>query len=242
MSKQQLIYVNVTPISSTEHKGFSVKGEGHLKFAAEVNSVPVTASEILQVAQELPVVFSGADELVPVVIMGMRDNENLAINADGKWQGRYVPAFLRRYPFIFAGNAENSQLTLCVDDSYAGWNSDDKGERLFDSEGAQTQYLQGVVKFLQDYQTQLVRTQAFCKRIKELDLLEPVTANFQMAEGDRVSLGGFQAISKSKLKALPQETLMQMFAADELELIYQHLFSLGRFNHLIDLSNKTAQD
>ena len=242
MSKQLLIYSNITPVSSNQHKAFSVKGEGHLSFASEVNSVPVTASEFAQVAQELPVVFSEGDDLVPVVIMGFRDKQNLVINAEGKWQGRYVPAFLRRYPFVFAGSTENDQFTLCVDDSYAGWNSDDKGERLFDSEGAQTQYLQGVVKFLQDYQTQLVRTQAFCKRIKELDLLEPVTANFQMAEGDRVSLGGFQAVSKSKLKSLPQETLMQMFAADELELIYQHLFSLGRFNHLIDLSNKTAQD
>ena len=240
MEKQLLIYDNVKPVTKNDHGDWSLKGTGTLDFARDVNSVPVTLPEIPMIAHELPVVFSGGDNMVPAVIMGMSDGQNLVINAEGKWQGRYVPAFLRRYPFVFSKAPESERFTLCVDEGYKGWNQDGKGERLFDGEGEQTQYLQGVLNFLQEYQAHFMQTQTFCDRLKELDLLEPVTANFQMVEGERQSLGGFFAVNRAKLKALPQEQLMGMLSRDELELIYMHLFSMNRFNHLIELMGSQA--
>ena len=235
MEKQLLIYGDVKPVTLSEHGEFSLKGTGSLDFAAKVNSVPLTLPEIPMIAHELPVVFTGGDAMVPAVIMGMRDGENLVINAEGKWQGRYVPAFLRRYPFVFSKAPESDRFTLCVDEGYAGWNKDNKGERLSHGEGEQTQYLQGVLNFLQEYQAHFAQTQTFCDRLKELDLLEPVTANFQFKGGERQTLSGFFAVNRAKLKALPQEQLMAMMSRDELELIYMHLFSMNRFNHLIEL-------
>ncbi|MGB0964663.1 MAG: SapC family protein [Litorivicinus sp.] len=245
MEKQLLIYSDVKPVTKADHGQHSLKGTGELGFAREVNSVPLTLPEMPMIAHELPIVFTGGDSVVPAVIMGMRDGENLVINAEGKWQGRYVPAFLRRYPFVFSKVPEADRFTLCIDESYAGWNTDNKGERLFDGDGEQTQYLQGVLNFLQEYQAHFTQTQTFCDRLQELDLLEPVTANFQFDGGERQSLGGFMAVNRAKLKALPQEQLLGMLSRDELELIYLHLFSMNRFNHLIELagaSNASAQD
>ena len=235
MEKQLLIYTDIKPVLKEQHGDWCLKGTGSLSFASHINSVPLTLPELPMIAHEYPVVFTAGDAPVPAVIMGLKDNNNLAINAEGKWQGRYVPAFLRRYPFVFSNDEASNRLTLCLDETYDGWNQEGQGERLFDAEGNQTQYLQGVLQFLQEYQANFVRTQAFCKRLVELDLLEPVTANFKVGEGEQQSLGGFTAISREKLMALPDEQLLAMLKASEIELIYQHLFSLNRFNHLIDL-------
>ena len=235
MQKQLLIYSNVKPVTKKEHAEWSLKGTGNLNFAADINSLPLTLPEIALAAHELPVVFSGGDNVVPTVITGLRDGENLVIDVNGKWQGRYVPAFLRRYPFVFSKPEDSDTFTLCLDETYDGWNQDGEGERLFDAAGEQTQYLGGVLNFLQEYQSHFNQTQSFCDRLRELDLLEPVTATYEIAGANKMSLGGFYAVNRQKLKALPQETLIAMLSRDELELIYLHLFSLNRFNHLVEL-------
>jgi SapC len=47
-------------------------------------------------------------------------------------------------------------------------------------------------------------------------------------------LGGFQAVNREKLKALPGDTLAELAATDELELIYLHLQSMRNFDALRD--------
>ncbi|HEV7268078.1 MAG TPA: SapC family protein [Falsiroseomonas sp.] len=107
MSTQQLFYRSVVPVNFQRHKDWSVKTGESYAFAAEVNSVPVTAVEFAPAAAEYPVVFAGNEDAVfPAVILGARTNENLYVDAEGKWLGRYIPAFVRRYPFVFSQDAE----------------------------------------------------------------------------------------------------------------------------------------
>lgn len=236
MEKQLLIYSKVVPVSKAVHGSFSLKGTGDLSFAAGINSIPLTLPEVPLASAEYPVVFAGGDgRMVPVIVTGLQDGQNLVLNSENKWQGRYVPAFLRRYPFVFSKPEGSDTFTLCVDESYSGWNEEGNGERLFDASGEQTQYLKGVLNFLQEYQAMYNQTQSFCDRLVELDLLEAVTANFEFAGSARTSLGGFYAVNREKLKGLSDELLLQMFKRDELELIYLHLFSLSRFNRLVEM-------
>lgn len=237
MSKQLLIYQDVKPVNKKDHQDLSLKGTGTLEFLRDVNSIPLTLPEIPLAAHEFPIVFSGNDDaVVPTLVVGIANDENLAINEDNKWIGRYVPAFVRRYPFVFSKSDEAESFTLCIDETYPGVNRDGKGERLFDSAGENTQYLEGVLTFLKEYQAHFVQTQIFCDRLKELDLLEPVAANFEFADGSKASLSGFQAVSRKKLKEIPEDQLLAMFQRDELELLYMHLFSMNRFNYLNELS------
>lgn len=116
MTQQLLIYNEVKPVSFATHGDLSVKVTDDFGFARQLNSVPLLASEIPQAAAEYPVVFAGEDDqLVPVAVLGLRERENLFVDAAGKWVGRYVPAFLRRYPFVFSTANEGQTLTLCVD-------------------------------------------------------------------------------------------------------------------------------
>ncbi len=233
MATQQLFYEAPVPVTAQRHGDLSVKAGDGYGFAARVNSVPLSAVEFAEAAAEYPVVFAGSEKAVfPAAILGLRDNENLCVDAEGRWTGRYIPAFIRRYPYIFAQDEGGQTLTLTIDEAFAGCNREGRGERLFDAEGAQTQYLRGVLAFLQDYQARLLRTQAFCARIVELGLLQPMQAQYADAAGATRTLSGFLAVDRAKLKALPAETLAAMMAQDELECLFLHLGSLRHFGEM----------
>ena len=228
MATQLLIYERAVSVSPQRHGDVSIKSTGTMGFARGVNSVPLMAAEFANAGSEYAVVFAGqGDQVVPVVLLGVRDDENLFVSAEGKWLGRYVPAFLRRYPFVFSSSDDGQSFTLCVDEDYDGVNREGRGERLFDNDGERTQYLQGVLGFLQAYQVQFQRTLAFTKRLTELNLLEPMQARFTLRNGSSLTLGGFQAVSRERLKALTGDQLAALSVQDELELIFTHLQSLG---------------
>lgn len=240
MAKQLLIYERAVPVSRQNHGDLSVKTGNNFAFARQVNSVPLMAAEFENAAAEYAVVFAGtADEIIPVVLLGVRDGENLFVNDDGTWGGRYVPAFLRRYPFVFASTDDGANFTLCVDEEFEGCNRKGRGERLFDGDGERTQYLQGVLGFLQAYQVQFRRTQALTKRLSELDLFESMQARFTLRDGRVLTLSGFLTVNRDRLKALSGEQLAQLAAADELELIYLHLQSM---RHLSATAERMGAD
>ena len=170
---------------------------------------------------------------MPAVLLGVRDNENLCVDAEGNWTGKYVPAFVRRYPFVFSSN-DGENFTLCVDEKFAGVNRQGRGERLFDADGARTQYLQNVLNFLQSYQAQHVATRSFCERLAELDLFESMQAQFVTRAGQRMLLGGFKSLNREKLRNLPGEALEQLARSGDLDLIYAAVHSMRNFTPLAE--------
>ena len=102
MTTQLLIYEKAVPVSPQRHGDWSVKAGADFGFARHVNSVPLMAAEFPAAAAEYPVVFTGTDNVMPAILLGAREKENLFVAEDGSWDGRYVPAFVRRYPFVFA--------------------------------------------------------------------------------------------------------------------------------------------
>jgi hypothetical protein len=187
------------------------------------------AVEFPQAASEYAIVFADG-EVLPAVILGVRGNENLYLSTDNAWGAKYIPAFVRRYPFVFSKSGD--RFVLCIDEQFKGFNREGRGQRLFDDSGKPTPFVDNVLKFLEEYQRQFLRTQAFCSKIKELNLLEPMMAQVTMEAGKRLSLGGFMAVNRAKLKALPGEKLAELAKSDELELLYLHVQSMRNFDGL----------
>jgi hypothetical protein len=232
MTKQLLIYETPTPLSAEAHRDLSVRDEG-FGFAAALNSVPLLIAEFAPAAAEAPIVFAGEGEATaPALILGLRADENLFVSAEGAWTGTYVPAFLRRYPFVFSEAGDT--LALCIDTAHPGVNRDGRGERLFDADGNRTRYLNEMLQFASDYQAQHNVTRAFTARLIALDLLEPATANATLPDGTQYTLGGFRRLSAERLRALPDDAALDLFRSDALSLIYTHLASLGLMRGLLD--------
>jgi hypothetical protein len=234
LSIQMLFYTNAVPVSSRKHNGLYVQTGGDYSFARTVNSVPLSAVEFRNAASEYAVVFAGAaDAIMPVAILGAEAEQNLYVKEDGSWDARYLPAFVRRYPFVFATGDKGATFTLCIDEGFSGCNREGKGERLFDVEGHRTQYLETVLSFVKEYQMQFQRTRAFCSRLMEIDILDPMRAQFALPDGRRGSLTGFMAVNRTKLRDLDEGVLGKMAKSGELELIYLHLHSMQNFNNML---------
>lgn len=236
MSSQPLFYKNIVPLNKEVHGDWSIEAVSNYKHTSETNSLFIAAIEFIKAANEYPIVFGIAEDesIFPVVILGLRKNENLYINKKGEWLANYVPAYVRRYPFILAtGDNAPDQFTVCIDEDCPGFHKKGKGIRLFDKDGKESDLLKNSVEFLKDYQNHIQLTTLFCKNIKDLGLLEPMKADIKLADGEELSLGGFMGINREKLKALDADKLVNLVKTDQLELIYAHLTSLGNIDSLM---------
>jgi hypothetical protein len=232
---QLLIYKTAVPVTRARHGDCCVDAAPDYDFSRETNSVPLMAVEFPRAASEYAIVFAGQEqdkEVLPAVILGVRSNENLFLSTTRSWRAKYIPAFVRRYPFVFS--RIDDRFVLCIDEEFPGFNRDGRGQALFDAEGKQTPYVDRVLNFLREYQAQFQRTQQFCSRIRDLGLLEPMQAQVTTESGPALSLRGFMAVNREKLKALPAETLAELAKTDELELLYLHLQSMRNFDGLRD--------
>lgn len=233
MSRQLLIYETAVPVSSARHRLASVEPQEGYAFSAGVNAVPLMAVEFLRAAAEYAIVFTAAgDEVVPAVVLGIRGDQNLYLSTDAHWQAKYIPAFIRRYPFVFSTSTDGKTLTLCIDESYPGLNKDGLGQRLFGDNGQPAPYVDNVLKFLQEYQAQFERTRQFSMRIQNLGLLEPMQAQVVSPNGEKFTLSGFLAVNRDKLRALDGEALAALAKTDDLELLHLHLYSMRNFDEV----------
>lgn len=247
MSKQLLIYNNIQPVSSEAHRNWSIHIDNHA-FASEVNSVPLLATEITAVARELPVIFAKTQDdggYVPLAVLGLKKGQNLFMDENQRLTTRYVPGFIRRYPFAFANDGKSDNFTLCIDDTYEGWDKEgNQGKRLFAEDGEQTEDLKGVMEFLKDYQYRAELTNVFCKKLADLDLLEPMEANIKLKDGQEgggFNLTGFYVVNRDKLKKLKDEEVLDLFKKDGLELIFSHMQSMQNLNLLVNKYSEKAK-
>lgn len=234
MSRQLLIYENVVPLNRIAHRDLSVRQSQNFAFAGNTNTVPIVDVEFVKIAPEMPIVFARTQTgLVSVALIGAEQDRNSLVDADGKWTGRYVPAFFRRYPFVFAVQEGSDKLTLCIDTQYEGVNDKGEGERLFDSTGAETSYTRTVLRFVEEYQGTFTRTQAFCDRLLASGLLEEARIDYSLADGKQGGVTGFMRVSPEKLRALPDDKIVEMFRNGDLDLIQMHLISMGQVEPLV---------
>lgn len=232
MTRQLLIYDDPVPLSSENHRDVSVRILEGMPQAAGLNSVPIVLGEFEKVAAEFPIVFAGAGEnTMPVALLGLGADENLFLDENDHWRGRYLPAFLRRYPFVFASDGDD-RLTLCLDMNYPGVNRNGRGERLFDAEGNRTQYLENNLRFVSDYQAQHTATRLFCARLDEMGLLEEARAEATLPDGSRRQLTGFRSTAATRLQSLDDASVLTFFRDDSLRLVHMQLASLEQMSAL----------
>jgi len=229
-----LFYKKAIPLNKDTHSELFIEPIDNFLYTKGTNSIYIAAIEFLKAAKEYPIVFAvgGDNNIFPVVLLGIDNNSNLFINKKGEWDANYIPAYVRRYPFILASE-NNQKFTVCIDETYPGFNTSQKGKPLFNKKGEYEKILSQAVDFLQDYQNHVQLTTLFCNNLQTLGLLESMQANYTKASGENQLLGGFLGINREKLKALAPEKLAELVKSDQMELIYAHLASMENLNKLI---------
>lgn len=237
---QMLFYSRPEPLSPEAHGKLGVKVMNGPFGFAKSNILPVTVTEFPVAAVTGPIIFMG-DDKAPVLVMGLRDGENLFLRSDGMFEpGAYVPAYIRRYPFCFADDTAAQQLVLCIDRA-AEFITEDGEMRFFDDQGQLTDYTRSCIEFCDSYEAERRRTISFVGLLKELDLFEVKKATFTppSPDGSPVEpqpIAEYFGISETKLGALPPEKLAELRDNGALGQIYAHLTSLVGWDRMIAIA------
>lgn len=241
ISGNVLFYVSPEPLNREQHANLAlVHNDKPYSFASTGTAVPLTVTEFAPAALSFPVIFAGEDR-VPLAVMGLNNGENLFVNADGSIDpGTYIPAYIRRYPFVLANDESQDRLIVCIDKGSSLLS--EKGEtKLFDDKGEPTEYTQNCIKFCDDFEAERRRTDSFVQLLKDNDLFELKTAIFTPTDengqpGPAQTVAEYYGVSEEKLNALPAEKLKELQTNGALAQIFAHLVSLVGWDRLIALA------
>ncbi len=232
-----LFYSKPTPLDAKEHAKLGLKQNFGFGFTEGVNAVPVNLIEMPQICHFYPIAFSPDGNATPVAILGLRDNENLFLGADGKWEANtYIPAYIRRYPFIFSELPEGDQLTLCVDmnDNVVQEGSE---QGFFDPEGNASELASNALEFCKSYHAAAQQTVEFSKALAESGLLVDREAQINVAGNRRINFSGFKIIDEQKLTELDDKVFIEWRQKGWLPFVYAHLFSGAQWQRLTYMLN-----
>ena len=244
LSGNVLFYGKPEPLSVEVHGTLGVDPvEKPYGFVAQTNLVPLTVTEFAPAALSYPVIFVG-DAKQPVAVMGLADGENFFVEASGAVRGDcYIPAYARRYPFVFANDTEQGRMILCIDRA-APFISKGGQVPLFEN-GQPSAYVTGAMEFCNNFEQERQRTESFVALLTELDLFETREAVFTPRDANGVAgqpqkLAEYTAVSEDKLRGLSAEKLAELRDNGALGQIYAHLTSLLGWDCLIAMAFQRA--
>lgn len=225
-----LFYNQLEPLSSQVHADFRIRIRDKAPFLAKQHAVPVTVEEFPLVQRFLPIVFSVGEDPVPLALMGLNEGVNTFFDDEGTLlePNFYVPAYIRRYPYLLARlRPDTDELSLCFDPSSDTIGAFEDGEKLFDN-GEPTETTKNILQFNEQFEQAGARTAMFMKDLKELDLLIDGEVTIQQEGNEQPFIyRGFMMIDENKLNELRGDQLRKIVQNGMLPLIYAHLFSLA---------------
>jgi hypothetical protein len=241
ISGNVLFYSRPEPLSAQLHGKLGVKRlDGPFAFAAVGHAVPLTVGEFQLAAVTGPIIFVGEEKL-PIAVMGLNSGENMFVTPAGLFEpGVYVPAYVRRYPFVYANDTTSEQMVLCIDRN-ASFIVEGGDLPFFDEKGEPSEYTKTCMEFCNSFEGERQRTESFVGLLKGLDLFELKTANFTPANpdgspGEPQKIADYFGISETKLNALPADKLVELRDNGALAQIYAHLLSLVGWDRLVALA------
>lgn len=232
-----LFYKDPHPLSAERHAGKSLVRDGGYGFARATNVMPLNMVEFGMAARSYPIVFTPEDPPAAVAILGLRQGQNLFVGPSGEWRlNHYIPAYGRRYPFIFMTHREREQFVLCVDE--ASELVVDGDANPFFTDGQATEVVQSALRFCSAYQSHYDNTRAFAQALVEHDLLETHRIDVKAAGGEPLSLAGFRVINEARFRELPDKTFLEFRKQGWLPAIYHHLQSGSNWGSLVNLEDQ----
>ncbi|MCZ0733273.1 SapC family protein [Phreatobacter sp. AB_2022a] len=238
-----LFYRDPVLIRFEEHRDMGLLAEAGFGFANEAIAIPLCTSEFAIAMRHYPIVFAQDELAMPLAIVGLKEGHNLFLERDGSWRaGSYVPAYVRRYPFIVMEPPDKTQQLLALDrasnrvvtraTAHAG------AQPLFDSEGKPTSFTQSAMAFCHAYHADFLATAAFSQALLAAKILAPSNAEMQFPDGTRHALNGFRVIDEPALRNLPPRTVKSWHVNGWLDLVALQLASRLNWQALLELGGR----
>ncbi|MBW8190461.1 SapC family protein [Neiella marina] len=223
--------VNIAPITFKEHANTKIKPLSDFNAFANRHISPLVVHEFSRAACSFPIVFIQEPEsknYKVVAMFSVQPNENKFVQ-DGKWTAAYLPHNFARGPFFISSDDKPVVCLNQGDDRV----SETEGEALFNEKGEQSEYFKGIIGSIENLMQQEAATEAFIKKLVELELMRPSNLNIQRKDGSKHEVTGISIVDEEKFKNLTDEQVLQLNKSGFLGLIYIHLCSLGQIQNLL---------
>lgn len=231
-----VFYNDLLPLSTVDHADYKVKPVDAAPFLVNQHAVPLTIEEFVTAQRFAPIIFSSGSDCVPLLLMGLNEGVNIYVDDEGKLRGpAYVPAYVRRYPWMLAKlRPDSEELSLCFDPTTETIGQFDDGQPLF-ADGQPTELTQGVLKFCEDFEQAAARTAQFVRELQDMDLLMDGEVSIQTPIAEQPFIyRGFRMINEEKLRDLRGDQLRKINQNGMLPLIHAHLFSLQLMREIFE--------
>jgi hypothetical protein len=229
-----IFYSRPRPLDAVADRGRSLHPVSDFQFARATNSVLLAAAEFPRAMRSYPIVFTSREPRAAVAVLGLEGNENLFVSEDGRWrEGEYIPAYVRRYPFIFLEHPDKKELTLCVDEA-SGLLTQSDDHLLFEA-GEPTQLVRNALNFCREFHDQTLASAAFVAELARRELLVPNEARIRLNSGKEMTLRDFQIVDEAKFNALPDDVFLDWRRRGWLPLVYAQLMSMASWARLVEL-------
>jgi hypothetical protein len=228
------MYNDIVVVNKIEHKDKNVKEVKDFSFSKKLTSITVTIAEFYEACKNYPIFFAkdAEDKWFASVMLGYRKDENIFVNEKGVWEKlHYIPANIRRYPFIFVKNEENDDLILAIEKEYLSDNEKDIERKLFKDDN-NSELLNQIMSFLEQFYVDSLGTQEFIKQLDELELLEEKVATVKNEKNEVFNINGFYVVNEEKLNHLSKKKKEEICNKNIMPLITAHLLSLSNLQKL----------
>jgi len=238
-STAPLFFSEPVIITSQDHAETTFKPELDYSFSSGTNSIPLAISEFEIAASTYPIVFSGGDDPAALAITGFSEGENLFVDEDSQWDKRsYIPAYVRKYPFLFLESDDGENFTLCIEKNNLA--DDAAGSPLFE-DGEPADLVKQNLEFCTNFHASWALTKKFVTDLTDLDLLVERRADIQLPNNANLSLRGFMVVDREKYEQLAASVLAELPRA-YIFAIHCHLISLSRWQNLLALTKNENKD
>ena len=232
-----LLYNDLVPLSKLDHVNYKLKGHDDFRMLTNIHALPLTTDEFSVATRFYPIIFSAGEDPVPLALMGLNDGVNVFVDEESKLSppNTYLPAYLRRYPYMLARLSPQSEdMSLCFDPQSGLLGEFDDGIALFEN-GEPTQQVTDTLSFCEQFEMGAQRTGQFMKDLVETGLLEDGEVTIQHPNAKEPYIyRGFQMVNEEKLRELRGDQLRKMNQNGMLVLIHAHLFSLNLMTEIFN--------
>jgi hypothetical protein len=227
-----LFYRRVVPLNRDAHRKLRIRPLAKpLDYARGAHLIPALVDEFGAASGEIPIAFlPGAAVPAAVFVTGLSPGSNAFITPEGRWNATYVPAYLRRYPFII-GEVKDADPVLCIDEEFEGF-GEREGTKLFSSSGAPEPPITEALALSNNYRAAAARTDALAQLLQNFGLFRSVSLDAKLPDGQSTVVHGLLVVDEEALAGLPDERYLELRRAGALKPIYAHLISLGTISRL----------
>lgn len=202
-------------------------------FCSKVRAIPLTVSEIPAAMKDYPIVLMSMEQVVPLAVVGLTTDVNLFVDDNGNWEeNRYVPGYIRRYPFGLASESSGERMAVVIDAAFDGFKKD--GETPLFVDGAPSESTQAAIEFCKTFERDRALTNEFARQLKELGILAPQTAQYTpQGATDARPFAQYVGIDETKFKALTDDQILALNKSGLLAIIYAMMMSLPNWRTLL---------